>query len=247
MSSRQEEKQRRREERLAEEEKAASTAARTRRLQLVGGAVLVLAVIVVAAVLISGSGGGDSGKGPNAKTASAKVALPKPGPNAAPDKLQAAAADAGCKATDPPIQGSTHVSSTVKYKTNPPTSGNHNPNPASDGIYDPGNTPAKEHYVHSLEHGRIEIQYRPGTPQKTRDQLETLFGEKTETKFGTPSENGSYTLLFENNTNMPYEVAATAWGHMLACPKMNDKVFDAIRSFRAAYTLQAPEKILQQE
>src|SRR3954466_11538561 len=164
MSSRQEEKQRRREERLAEEEKAASTAARTRRLQLVGGAVLVLAVIVVAAVLISGSGGGGGSNDPNAKTASAKVAIPKPGPNAAPDKLQAAAADAGCKATDPPIHRSTHVSSTVKYKTNPPTSGNHKRRQASDGIYDPGNSAAKEHYVQSLEHVLILLQYPPGPP-----------------------------------------------------------------------------------
>ena len=247
MSSRQEEKQRRREERLAQEQKAASGAARTRRLQLVGGTVLVLAVIAVAAILISSSGGGSDSKSPDAKNAKANVAIPKPGPNASPDKLAAAAKAAGCKVSNPAIEGSTHVGSTVKYKTNPPTSGNHNPNPASDGIYDPGNTPAKENYVHSLEHGRIEIQYKPGTPKKTIDQLETLFGEKTQTKFGTPSEDGSYTLLFENNTNMPYAIAATAWGHMLACPSMNDKVFDAIRSFRAAYTLQAPEKIMQSE
>ena len=232
---------------MAQEQKAASSAARTRRLQLVGGTVLVLAVIAVAAILISSSGGGSDSNGPDAKNAAATVPIPKPGPNASPDKLAAAAKAAGCKVSNPPIEGSTHVGSTVKYKTNPPTSGNHNPQPASDGIYDPGNTPAKEHYVHSLEHGRIEIQYKPGTPKKTIDQLETLFAEKTETKFGTPSEDGSYTLLFENNTNMPYAVAATAWGHMLACPSMNDKVFDAIRSFRASYTLQAPEKIMQSE
>jgi hypothetical protein len=50
-------------------------------------------------------------------------------------------------------------------------------------------------------------------------------------------------LLFQNNTNMPYAVAATAWTHLLGCPAMNDKVFDAVRAFRAAYTDKAPELI----
>ena len=42
---------------------------------------------------------------------------------------------------------------------------------------------------------------------------------------------------------MPYAVAATAWTHLLGCPKMNDKVFDAIRAFRLAYVDKGPEFI----
>ena len=73
---------------------------------------------------------------------------------------------------------------------------------------------------------------------ETVKQLETLFKEL---------DDGYHMLLFENTTNMPYAVAATAWGHSVSCPTMNDKVFDAIRAFRKRYTLQAPEKILQPE
>jgi hypothetical protein len=50
-------------------------------------------------------------------------------------------------------------------------------------------------------------------------------------------------LLFENTTNMPYAVAATAWTHSLTCPEMNDKAFDAIRAFRAKYIDKGPEKV----
>ena len=50
-------------------------------------------------------------------------------------------------------------------------------------------------------------------------------------------------LLFQNNTNMPFAIAATAWTHLLGCPKMNNQVFDAIRTFRAAYTDKGPEFI----
>jgi hypothetical protein len=46
---------------------------------------------------------------------------------------------------------------------------------------------------------------------------------------------------------MPAEVAATSWGQQLLCPRFNDRVFDAIRTFRAAYVLKAPEPIARPE
>jgi hypothetical protein len=136
-----------------------------------------------------------------------------------------------------PSEGNTHTDKPVKYRTNPPTSGNHNPVWAEDGIYEPGTTPGKEHFVHSLEHGRIEIQYRRETTKHRIAQLETLFNEKVG---GTP---GYHQLLFENNTNMRYDVAAVAWTHLLGCPKFNPRIFDAIRAFRAKYIDQGPEKV----
>jgi hypothetical protein len=54
---------------------------------------------------------------------------------------------------------------------------------------------------------------------------------------------GYHMLMFENTTNMPYAVAATAWTHSLTCPTMNDKVFDALRAFRAQYIDKGPEKV----
>ena len=235
MASRQEEKERRRAQRIAEEEKARAATRRARRLQMIGGGVLVAAIVVVAAVLISSNGSRSSGDTSPTAATGTRVPIPKPGPLASADKLPQAASAAGCVVKTFPDEGNTHVTTTVNYKTNPPTSGNHNPTPAQDGIYAPGNTPTKEHFVHTLEHGRIEIQYRPGTPKHTRDQLETLFNEPMH---GLP---GYKMLLFQNNTNMPYAVAATAWTHLLGYPRMNAKVFDAIRAFRAAYTDKAPE------
>jgi hypothetical protein len=42
---------------------------------------------------------------------------------------------------------------------------------------------------------------------------------------------------------MPYAVAATAWGHLLGCPTMNDQVFDAVRAFWKNYVDKGPEII----
>jgi len=47
-------------------------------------------------------------------------------------------------------------------------------------------------------------------------------------------------LLFPNN-NMPFEVAATSWDHLLGCKTYNNKVLDAIRAFRNTYRDKRPE------
>ena len=231
MSSRQEEKERRRQERLEREQAEARAAGRRQRLQLVVGGVLAAAAIaaVVIAVTSSGGDGGNGDGGATSKGANVPIPARKE------RDLQKAAKAAGCVLLDPKEEGSTHVNSDVNYKSNPPTSGDHNPTPSDDGIYASGNTPAKENYVHTLEHGRVEIQYRPGTPERRIDQLETLFNEKVN---GT---EGYHTLLFENNTNMTYAVAATAWTHLLGCKTFDDGAFDAIRAFRETYVDKGPE------
>jgi hypothetical protein len=235
MASRQEEKQRRREERLAREQAEAAAAARRKRMQWAGGAVLVLAVIAGVVVLavsgIGGSSGGGEGKATNVSAAAAKVKLPQQQTS----DVVAAAKAAGCVLRHPPIEGRTHVTRRLTekdYKTNPPTSGNHNPVWYQDGIYAPGDVPNLGKLVHPLEHGRIELQYKPGTPKSVVDQLEALYQE---------SSQGYHMLLFENTTGMPYQVAATAWGQLLGCPRMNPKVFDALRTFRERYIDKGPE------
>ena len=78
--------------------------------------------------------------------------------------LFAVAREAGCVLRNPVIEGRTHVApdNDVEYKTNPPTSGNHDPVPAEDGVYSRAPTAkTMKHFVHTLEHGRIEIQYDP--------------------------------------------------------------------------------------
>ena len=109
-----------------------------------------------------------------------------------------------------PNEGSGHEEKDFKasdYKQNPPTSGNHFPQWYEDGIYAPGDTPELGKLVHTLEHGRIDIQYKPGTPATTVAQLETLYNEM---------DGGHHLLLFENGTGMKSAVAATAWDHRSA-------------------------------
>jgi hypothetical protein len=232
MSSREEEKRLRREERQATEAAAHAQHNRAKRLQFLLGALLTIAVVVGAVLLISGSGG-DNGAGNEPKTPTDTVAAEIPAPSER--DLDKAAKAAGCVLVNPPLEGSSHVSEKVKYKSNPPTSGNHNPVPALDGIYEPGQEPTPEHYVHALEHGRIVVHYKPGTSKERIAQLETLVSEPLNGK------DGYKTLLVQNNTKMPYAVAATAWGHLIGCKTFDDKAFDALRDFRVKYMDKGPE------
>jgi hypothetical protein len=240
MASRQEEKERRKRERLERERAEAAAAKRKQRLQIVGG-IVVGAAIVIGVIVALGSGG-KSDKG-TAQVPSNTAPIPAQKIT----DLAAAAKAAKCTLSNPPIEGRTHVTTKVHYKTNPPTSGNHAPTPelASDGSYvGTGYTsPEPERYVHSLEHGRIIIQFKPGLAPHRISQLETLFIENSETDSGFKADNGGFQLIMANNTQMPYDVAATAWGHMLACQTVNNRVFDAIRAFRKKYVLQGPEKV----
>jgi hypothetical protein len=230
MASRQEEKERRRRERLEREQAEKASAARRKRLQFVFGGLL--AVLIVAGVVVgvaAGLGGGGKSGQPSAAKASAKI------PAQQTASLKQAAAAASCKLVNAPIEGNTHETKNFTesdYKTNPPTSGNHNPVWYQDGIYGPGDTPRLGMIVHPLEHGRIEVQYKPGTSKRVVNQLESLVAEEN---------NGYHMLMFQNTTKMPFAVAAAAWGHYVGCPQMNDKVFDALRTFHDAYIDKGPE------
>ncbi len=220
MSSRKEEKERLRREREEAERAAQASAARRRRMGIVLGGVLALAIATV--VVLAVTAGDDEG-------ANQSVG----GPNAAPaqriDDLDEAVKAAGCKVNEYDSEGRGHTGEDVEYKTNPPSSGSHDPAAAQDGVYP--EPPDVEQSVHALEHGRVTIQYRAGTPQNRINQLETMVGEEVE---GT---GGYHTLLFENQTRMTAAVAATSWTRSVTCPDFNDKVFDAFRAFRREATV----------
>ena len=234
MSSRQEEKERRRQERLEREQAEAKRASRRKRMQLAFGGLLALAAIagIVVAVLIST--GSDSDGGPTRASDSPSAAKL---PTQEVSDIKEAAEAAGCTLNNPAYEGANHAQKDFKpsdYKTNPPTSGDHTPDWYEDGIYAAGDVPSLGKTVHPLEHGRILIQYKPGTPKATVDQLEALLAE---------NDDGYHMLLFENTTGMESAVAATAWTHSVTCPEMNDKVFDAFRTFRARYVDKGPERV----
>jgi hypothetical protein len=234
VSSRQEEKERRRQERLEREQAEAKRASRRKRMQLAFGGLLAVAAIagIVVAVLVSTGSGGDSGPKQASDTASA-AEIPEQQIN----DIKEAAKAAGCTLNNPAYEGANHEQKDFKasdYKTNPPTSGNHTPDWYEDGIYEPGDVPSLGKLVHPLEHGRILIQYKPGTPEATVDRLEALLASE---------EDGYHMLLFENTTGMESAVAATAWTHSVTCPEMNDEVFDAFRTFRDRYIDKGPERV----
>jgi hypothetical protein len=233
MSSRQEEKERRRREREEREQAERAAKSRRTRLQYVFGGLLTALVLAGVAALAAGAFSGSSGKSGEPTTPNGGADIPA----VQETDLTKAAAAASCTVTNPPIEGNTHEDKQFKasdYKTNPPTSGNHNPVWYQDGEYSPGDTPELGKIVHPLEHGRIELQYAKGTPAKTVSQLEALFTEES---------SGYHMLLFENTTNMPFAVAATAWGHLIGCKTMNDKVFDALRAFHDKYINKGPEVV----
>lgn len=231
MSSRKEEKELRRQERLAVEAQAKAEETRRRRL-MTAGFVLLIAGAIAAAVFVVPDAMNKDGGGAKPKASSAGGAkIPPPSQR----DLSKAAAAAGCELKSFPSYGQEHTTQPVHYKTNPPTSGPHNPVPALDGIYDPQNAPSAEHTVHALEHGRIDVQYAPGTPRQRISQLETLASEPLNGKAAYK------VLLFQNQTKMPYEVAATAWMHLLGCKRFTPAVFDALRDFRETYVDKGPE------
>jgi len=244
MASRKEQKERARQERLAAERAAAARAARALRMRFAGGGAIALAAVVAVVIAIASGGGGSNGtgKGTPIRPAANGVKLPA----LKISSLPAAAKAAGCVSIDTPDSiartdaNRTHVAAGTKvpYATNPPSYGPHYPTPASDGAYSPSSTPAIGYLVHAMEHGRIEYQYRPGLPAADVKDLDALFNEGDGQWAG-----GQLLLLFQNPTNMPYAVAATAWGHVLGCKTFNPRVFDALRDFRVAYTNQGPEQL----
>lgn len=186
--------------------------------------------VAVAGIVLAGCGG-EQESGPS-QPAAEDVQLPLQ----QTANLREAVDAAGCELVTTDIDDREHMAREFEpsdYETNPPTAGAHHPEWAEDGVYDPDATPDLGRLVHSLEHGRIHVQYAPDTADETVDQLEALVAET----------DGYHMLLYENPTGMEYEVAATAWNRMLGCPEMNDRVFDAIRTFRSRYIDQAPERV----
>lgn len=223
MSSRHDEKERRRQEREEREQAAAAKARRSRLLQLIGGVAIACAIIAGVAVAVSSGGGG--GGGDDVDDA----------------KLKAAATSSGCVYRAFPNEGQDHVTTKLTqadFKTNPPTSGAHDPDPAPDGIYVAGNEPEIANWVHTLEHGRVLLQYRPGIQKSVVTQLEKLFNEDV-----GGSGGGYHTVLMRNNSEMPFQVAAVAWRHYMACREFSPKAVAAMREFRAELVDKAPEKL----
>jgi hypothetical protein len=249
MASRKEEKERLRQQRLAAERAAASSGHRRLIAGYIVAGLLALAVVAGLVVVIA-SGGSDGGvdacENAHIKNAGGtsrglepdcREGTPPPAIKVA--DLEISAEQANCELRlNLPQEGATHVpnSEPVRYRTTPPTSGNHNPVPINDGAYitpvtsDTSQETNVRNEVHAMEHGRIEIHYKPSLPEDQQLALKGVFDQ---------DPNGM--LLFPD-PDMPYDVAVTAWTNMVACPTYNEGVLDVIRNFRDTYRGNGPEQ-----
>jgi Protein of unknown function (DUF3105) len=231
MANRREEERQRLREAREEKEKSHSGSER-RRLYIGYGVAAAIGILVVVGIVVaissSGGGGGNSAF-INLESGSTNGVSPDDRQGVAPAALefadvQKAAKDAGCvlrlHLRD---EGHNHLpsgSEAPEYETNPPTSGNHVEPPfqQADGAY--SEMPLPIDIVHSLEHGRMEIQYSPSLSKKDQLELKGLY----ETMYAG-------TLLFPND-EMPWAVAATTWTNLLGCKKYEgQKTLDAIAAF----------------
>lgn len=235
MANRREEERERLRQAREERESSESKSDRRRLFAVYAIAGLVGVAVVAGIVAVVASSGGDGGGGGahiNQASGSTNGVEPDeregtPPPAATTVKLKQAVQKAGCtlrlKLKD---EGHTHIAPTAQtpnYKTNPPTSGNHveAPYQEADGAY--SEMPGEIFVVHSLEHGRLAIQYSPELPEDQQLELKGLY----DTMYGG-------TLLFPN-PNMDFAVAATTWTNLLGCDEYKGAAtLDAIRAFGQA-------------
>jgi hypothetical protein len=253
MASRKDEKDRLRQERLKAEQDAEASARRRLMLGYIVAGALALAIAVGVVIAVTSGGSDSKGSEPTGKESDnvntqfgvldpdveIDTREGTPPPPVQNGDLTGAAKEADCDLQlDLPNEGNTHFSNldkVVKYKTNPPTSGDHyasvenGSGAAADGAF--LNTPNWNRLVHALEHGRVEIQYSPDLPEEDQLALKGIFD----------TSGGVGVDLFPN-PDMPYAVAATAWTQLVGCDEYKgDATLDVIRDFRDQYLGRGPE------
>jgi hypothetical protein len=119
---------------------------------------------------------------------------------------------------------------TTTWKSTPPVSGPHWPDPQRDGIYD--KELPDEGVVHSLEHGRIWISYKPTIPSATREALKDIARKNT------------YMVVSVRAANET-DVALAAWNRLDTFNLNAHGSFDTARvqDFIDRYRDKGPEKV----
>ncbi len=239
MSHRREQKEALRKEREERERQQREAQQRKRMVGYGAAALLVAAVAVVVIVLAMG---GDDGGGSDA---AASEAFPGGGtvPEQQEDRFEVrpAAAAANCELRSERVRSREHTTTldeAIEYPSNPPSSGRHYIEPATDGAY--GDPPQDAELVHGLEHGRVIVWVRPNLPEEERANLKALFDEDT------------YQMFLVTRRDMPYAVAASAWnaepvpngtGRLMLCREFTPAIYDAIRAFRDEHRSRGPEPV----
>lgn len=130
-----------------------------------------------------------------------------------------------------PIMESNHIpvgeDKTVKYTSNPPTSGPHYGLTAKSGFRDEAIPDG--HIIHNLEHGDVWIAYHPRLTDAIKKELKQFSAAKV---IITPRE--------ANDTDM----ALAAWGRLDAFNIENNELpVERIKDFIKRYMNQGPERV----
>ena len=246
MASRKQERERLR----AERERAETESRAAERKRLIVGYVVagLISAAVVAGIVVAIIGGGGDGSGAEASGDRLNAefgVVPEAVQIDDRDAESVDQADAGGDLTelaeqadcelllDQPDEGANHIDPGAEqpdYRSDPPTSGDHSPEPLADGAFT-GEVPVIN-YLHALEHGRVALQYAPELPEPAQLQLLALFDESP----------GGMTVF--PNEELPYEVAATAWRSTLGCESFEGgATIAALRAFRDEYRGRGPEPV----
>ena len=224
MADRREQKESLRAQRL-ERERAEAAARRRWRLVLVVLAAIVAIAVAGGAAAFTLTGGADS---PEAGGVDAARVPPRRQRRTSSGRWRRRAAR--CAASAPAATVST-LRGACRTESKPPRSGPHNPIPAEDGAYQ--EAPPMENLVHSLEHGRITVQYGPDVPDEVVGDLKAMF-----------DEDPVHMILVPDQSGMEYAVAATAWVDEVGEPQPLRRLWATPRSTRRPTTRSSLPRLL---
>ena len=100
--------------------------------------------------------------------------------------------------------------------------------PLADGLYSDPQPRAR--LVGALRRGVVVIQYERRLPAAEVAQLQRAFRSSAPRRIVAPDGSG-----------MTFKVAATAWGRLIGCSKLDGRVVDALRRFAQRYAGRGPE------
>ena len=147
------------------------------------------------------------------------------------DRAHIGAAGAnGEVATAPPLSS---------YRTQPPTSGPHNPTPLDAGVY--SSPPDVYSAIHALEHGAVIIWYSPSAPASLVSKVTSFYNEPSHSDhvivapYNYPDQGTAGQLPTGE------QMVLVAWHHMMRCRSVNvDATKDFVDHYRTPTGQTAP-------
>lgn len=100
--------------------------------------------------------------------------------------------------------------------------------PLADGVY--RSPQPRDRLVGTLRRGVVVIQYQGGLGGRRLTALERAFARSAPRRVVVP-----------DGTGMTFTVAATAWGRVLGCSRLDGRVVRALRAFATRYGGRGPE------